>query len=221
MKLYLVHGSESKDTTLCLRLSEITDIGRSHHHDKGNEWKPMYRIDTPGIMKISKPTSIFKVRYPNEDSSSASQHWYRRGSRKRDGGNEVISSEDEIAKVEWHTFRSSRIVYKGQILNLTEWLAKTDIFGTKRAFQGMDGRSYEWSIGPNTSSLTMEDSNSPSNKIEIARMHQQDFLPTTRAYINIDDRFISQDTQGLLDLIVVTWVYIETTRIETQPESGG
>ncbi|KAL4247829.1 protein of unknown function DUF6593 [Abortiporus biennis] len=208
MKLYLVHGSNPKDTTLCWKSSEMNRFGYSKR-TKRQKWIPVYRIHTPGMLHISKPTLIYKVLSVSEESN----HWY---SRSRSGG--LI--EEEIARVEWHTFRSSSIIYKGQYLRLDDWLPKTGFFRKKRTFQGPDGRWYEWS-GSSTSSLNMlRHRKSSSRKKEIARMHQRGFFRMTpRAYLEIDDRFVSEDIYDVLDLIVATWVYIETKRIKERESS--
>ncbi|KAI0786273.1 hypothetical protein C8Q75DRAFT_289326 [Abortiporus biennis] len=184
MKLHLVHGSHPMDTTLCLRRSEIDDSELANVDDNdSSQWEPVYRIKTPSFLKISKPSTIYKIR---------SLH---NGSRTVGGDSgQSNSNGEEIARIQWHVFSDARFIYKGEILELKNFLPKTNFWGSKRTFKGQDGRSYEWTLGPLTCSLEMSDPNSPSSKpVEILHMRQ--------------------DNHDLIDLIIVTWVYIETMRI--------
>ncbi|KAI0786265.1 hypothetical protein C8Q75DRAFT_288891 [Abortiporus biennis] len=200
MKLYLVDGSYPTNTTLSLRRLEVDNLVTE---DKDEEYKPIYRVSSPSLFKINEPTKIFKVgsTHPGESISS---------------GNEV----EDFARIHWHTLKSTRIIFKGESLELNSWLPRTDRWGSKRKFTGPDGRSYQWTLGPFESSLEVQDPTSPSTpSVEVARTHQLTLFPKSRGYLEIKDTFVSEISADLLDLIIATWVYVEKMRIDNfQPQ---
>lgn len=120
-------------------------------------------------------------------------------------------SSEILAKIEWHTFSSSVIKYDGMDLVTSQFIPPTGILGRRRVFQGPDGRSYKWKIGPNACVLMLDGA-------EVARHHPVNTgfrKAGHEAYLEV-----FSPVEHMVDLVVLTFIYVEKLRRGSQESPG-
>ncbi|KDQ54826.1 hypothetical protein JAAARDRAFT_60287 [Jaapia argillacea MUCL 33604] len=147
---------------------------------------PQYEISTPQFA-LSATTTI--VRYTN-------------------------GYEEEFAKIEWHSIRTTRLVYQGQIVNTNDFFRPSGFLGRDQKFKAPDGREYKWSTNRRGMDLIQRDQ--PTNVL--ASFKEQSiniFSPSRNARLDIYPA-----GQYMTDLIVTTFVYVEQKRREGHRRSS-
>lgn len=115
-------------------------------------------------------------------------------------------SSTELGRINWHSFgRSTRIIYNGKIMEVSKFMPREGTWTRARCFVAPDGRSYRWKMGFTTSYLErIEDA---GDHIVVAKMRQANPFKKRKASLHIDS-----SASHFLDLLVITWVYIEHRR---------
>jgi len=168
---------------------------------------PVYHIYTPNTFRRNTTTisHISPCVAQNESLKFKSK-------RKRDVKECTRYEEgvDEIARIYWRMMGPSRIVYKGQIIEVDKFMPVGGFMWWYRTFQGPDGRSYTWRTGDITTHLFVNDG---KTKTEIARFHQPMLgaLSKTKARLEI-----KPEGMHMVELIVLTWVFVEKRRRDWQ-----
>ncbi|KAL4254892.1 protein of unknown function DUF6593 [Abortiporus biennis] len=183
-----------------------------------NSSKPIYQIYTPKKHfwnSARSSTSIFKVLDSNTDVSVAADAVTHDQAHELSGDEEennvelqcdpISPSLVEVARIRWHTWATSKIIYQGRLYPLKTWLPNTSWTGRHRRFTGPGGHVYEWNLGYYSCKLQRIDGNGPPELI--ASFHQQKVLEHAKAHLEI--RPAGMD---IFELIVITWVFIETRR---------
>ncbi|KAG2106636.1 uncharacterized protein F5147DRAFT_229803 [Suillus discolor] len=122
-----------------------------------------------------------------------------------------VESSEVLAKIEWHTFASSVIKYDGMDLLASQFIPNKGILGRRRVFRGPDGLLYKWKIGPRNCTLMLDGK-------EVARHHPMDIgfnKPGHDAYLEV-----FSPVEHMLDLVVLTFIYVEKLRRGTQEAPG-
>jgi len=146
---------------------------------------------------------------------------FRLGTRSTTISRQVSSesrSEDPIevmGRIDWRCFGSSIFTIGGQRLESNAFLPRHGFFGNKRTFTGPDGRRYRWDMNYRDVVLSLDD----TSKTEIARYH--------RATLGIIGKRrsacleIASDAEHMLDLVVLTFIYVEKLRMEKEARRRG
>lgn len=122
-----------------------------------------------------------------------------------------VESSEILAKIQWHTFASSVIEYDGMNLMTSQFIPTKGILGRRRVFQGPDGRTYKWKIGPDECILMLDD-------MEVARHHPMNHgfkKAGHEAYLEI-----FSPVEHMVDLVVLTFIYVEKLRRGSQESPG-
>jgi len=95
-----------------------------------------------------------------------------------------------------------------QITDLDQFFTGSNLIGTSRTFVGPDGKSYSWHLGMTTSMLTLKQEVTVDVPRTIAKFYPLNTVSSGRnPYLEIQP-----EGRHMLDIIVITWVYIETKR---------
>ncbi|GJE88095.1 hypothetical protein PsYK624_041780 [Phanerochaete sordida] len=116
---------------------------------------------------------------------------------------------EELATIHWHCFRNSQLVYNDKITDINDFMPSQGMFRRTRCLTAPDGKSYRWKMGCHTSHLEVDEVTGEHSVV--ARMRQRNILRGTKPVLEIDE--LSVD---LLDLVVVTWVFVEQKRRDRQ-----
>ncbi|KAH7908291.1 hypothetical protein BJ138DRAFT_1091492 [Hygrophoropsis aurantiaca] len=144
----------------------------------------VYIANTPGKMG-SRVTTISKAR-PTEKKSSMRDEF------------------ESIAEIEWHFFSSSIFRMNGQEIRTKEFIPSSGLQGRKRTFTGPDGKSYKWVL--NFSSVTLELAD--GSQTNLANFKRPGcFGVKSDAVLQI-----SPAVYHMVDLIIITFIYIEKLR---------
>jgi len=115
---------------------------------------------------------------------------------------------DAMGEIEWHVFGSSIFRIKGEEMQSNHFLPQRGITGCKRTFTGPGGRPYRWDVLYDVVVLSRDD----GSKTEVARYHRSSLGivgPKKKARLDVDP-----DVVHMLDLIILTFVYVEKLRME-------
>jgi len=168
---------------------------------KTTEGQVLYKIETPGtdVVLPGKLTTIRRIVLNETDSASK------------------VDMQDtycELAVIEWHLTESSKLRYNGKEVDISEFMpaeGSLGLVGRPRVFQAPDGVSYKWSLGMvEVPVLTTND----GSNITIAQFHRQHFGIIGKA--RPAGLEILAGGEHILDLIVITFVYVELLRRKRQ-----
>ncbi|KAF8801977.1 hypothetical protein BYT27DRAFT_7197424 [Phlegmacium glaucopus] len=103
-------------------------------------------------------------------------------------------SFSHLAEIDYSYFLTSRIRYNGIDMDTTEFFRKSgwSLFGRNRVFKGPDGKEYEWQAGRRVCKV-------------------RDARPASLE--------ISPQGQHMVDLIVVTFIFVEKLRTDRERHS--
>jgi len=170
---------------------------------------PQFRITTPGFLR--KTSTIYKI---SPEAAEEHKEELLRGDDdfilKKDTNSDplevMVSGVEERARIHWHRLTGSRLIYNGRILEIKSFLPKKGFLKRARTFTGPDGLSYRWVWGV-TSYLEVDDETKPAK--EIAKFRQGNILKGVKPYLEIHEGGLH-----MVELIVITWVFVETRRRE-------
>lgn len=158
---------------------------------------PVYKIDT--LYKgIGRTTIVRRAEGLDEDALTLVDP----------GSDEEISSNrDEVARIHWHLFKSTRLAYGGQITNMNQILTNFGCLARSFTFMGTDGRSYIWDLGLLGMSPGVLKLNDDSKTV-VARFHKRRCcFKRRKAYLEVYESCLH-----MLDLLVITFLFTEKTR---------
>ncbi|KDQ59873.1 hypothetical protein JAAARDRAFT_56805 [Jaapia argillacea MUCL 33604] len=145
--------------------------------------QPVYKIETP--FKWHGPTTTIS-RY---SGSYADQY------------------DEEIARIHWHCFTTSFLVFDGRIVSISKFLKRAGLLNRK--FQAPDGREFKWiATGLRSMKLVLND----GTKTLVAKM-TDGWLFTSNRKSRIE---IFPAGQSIIDLIIITYVYVNKIRRDVQ-----
>jgi len=191
-----------------------------------------FQIDTP-IRIVGSVTRIRKFDLPPQSplvsndkaSSDFSDNPTDLGGKKKGGfewknlaGAELPKADDEIGRIRWKCFSSDGFDFGGKVATQKEFLPKCGKMKNSFKFTGPDGVEYRWALGAmgmNYPRLVTTD----GKKTEIAKFHRASCFPRKRkARLEVQPAGM-----GMLDHIVLTFVYAEQKRRERESaaKSGG
>ncbi|KAF7353874.1 hypothetical protein MVEN_01073300 [Mycena venus] len=163
---------------------------------------PQYKVNTP-LKAHNRTTTISRV--------------VERGIPRRNSGSSAGGSESEaegsarfanLASIDWRVFESSVIRFRGQELAVHDFFRKVGWgwYGRHRVFTAPDGREFKWILGAYTSQLKLNDA--AETPVACYRPKKLDlFSKPRKASLEVLPPF-----EGMLDEIIVTFVYIEHLR---------
>lgn len=134
------------------------------------------------------------------------------------------ASEDDLqdrfahlGEVEYNQFMSSRIRYGGGEVVTSQYFTKTSewgAFGRDRTFTAPDGKVYKWKMGRRVPELVMD---VDGKETRVAVYHRRRLGVVTDARPASLEIF--PEGEHMLDLIVVTFVYIEKLRKDRENQA--
>ncbi|KAH0835597.1 hypothetical protein J3R83DRAFT_9322 [Lanmaoa asiatica] len=155
----------------------------------------LYKTTHPHYIGMST-TRIYKIK-PNDDPMDMRDQF------------------DVIGEIEWHLIGSSTLRLNGLDMQSNEFLPAHGIFGRKRTFTGPDGCPYRWDMVFDAVVLSRDD----TSRTEVARYHRGSLGivgPKRKPRLEVDP-----DVEHMLDLIVLTFVYVEKIRMDKDRENTG
>jgi len=130
-------------------------------------------------------------------------------------GKPVPHTSTEVAKIQWKTWSSDRIVYYGCDMKRDEFMPKAGLFSDGFLIT-VNGTKYRWSTGSpgqDPPKLVTKD----RKKRMVAKLHEaRHFFRRRRAYLEVAPAGLT-----MLDQIVVSFVYVEKTRREKRDLGDG
>jgi len=156
----------------------------------------LYRVQSSYTCGPQK-TNIYRSRDTPPSYYSTTKDSQSVRSDDKTLANERDNEFSVLASIEWHTFASSRLIYQGKEVELQEFMPNEKSFARgRRVLTGPDGRTYRW----NHPVLELNDgSKTPAAIYKRSRRRKGE--PATIE--------ILPDGEHMLDLIVITWVYVE------------
>ncbi|KAF8546568.1 hypothetical protein OG21DRAFT_1473039 [Imleria badia] len=152
----------------------------------------LYRTFHPLKLGINQGTTTIQKIKPNDDPTDMRDQF------------------DVLAQIEWHLTTPTVFRMHGQELPSNVFIPRHGIRGrlSKRTFTGQDGRPYRWDMHRHVVVLSRND----ETREELARYHRATLGilgPKQRPYLEIHP-----DVWHMLDMIVVTFVYIEKLHMD-------
>ncbi|GJE88101.1 hypothetical protein PsYK624_041840 [Phanerochaete sordida] len=120
---------------------------------------------------------------------------------------------DDIATIDWHTSKETQVTFRGDTMDIDTFLPK---YESSRSFTGPDGRSYTWRTSRDTMRACHLDVESDKPATVATCRHEVNVITGKKPSLQVDDSVLN-----LLDLIVVTWIFVEKDRREEEAKSGG
>ncbi|TFK64518.1 hypothetical protein BDN72DRAFT_901481 [Pluteus cervinus] len=185
-----------------LILSDTDHLNATYTQEDGT---PMYQVTTPFSL-ISPTATIERAISGFEQGTAAAFTAHHR--------------YEFLAQVEFHTWSSS-------ILRIEREEVKTSVFfteggftlretlGSSRKFIGPDGKEYKWILNPKTPTLVLND----AARTFVAKLHIKHygiFHKARPAFLEI-----SPLGMHMVDLILITFVYIEKLVVPREGRSEG
>ncbi|KAI3601663.1 hypothetical protein WG66_009035 [Moniliophthora roreri] len=165
----------------------------------------IYKVTTPSAPIVTGSTTISKVLpadigLPRRDSD-------------RDGEEPNEERFASLGRIDWRTLHSSSIKILDQEMETKHFLRRDGragkLFGRNRVFTAPDGREYKWILGSHTSKLVLND----GNDIDVAKYHRENL--GNLGIIEEKRRGVLEiypAGEHMVDLILVTFVYVEKVR---------
>ncbi|GJE88100.1 hypothetical protein PsYK624_041830 [Phanerochaete sordida] len=125
-------------------------------------------------------------------------------------GSDAEASMDEIARINWHYIKTTRIIYKGEILEVNKFLPRPKKFTESRCFVAPNGQTYKWKLGYGWRLKTV----GPDPQI-VATYHPAN-KRADKGRIEVDVSVLD-----FLDLVITTWVYMEKTNRDHGGQANG
>ncbi|KAF8133351.1 hypothetical protein EV363DRAFT_53024 [Boletus edulis] len=161
----------------------------------------LYKAFHPLKLGLSQGTTTIQKIKPNDDPT------------------DMCDQFEVLGQIEWHLTTPSTFRMHGQELPSDAFIPRHGIRGRKRTFTGSDGRSYRWDMHRATVVLSRND----ETRMELVRYHRATLGiigPKRKPYLDIHPEVVH-----MLDMIVVTFVYIEKLHMDkeraAQRNSGG
>jgi len=153
----------------------------------------IYKTETPkSCLSAHRMTNISKIVPP-------------------DSPEDMTDRFTDLAAIEWHTLGTSVLTYGGLVRSMKEFMPSEGIFALQRVFTAPeDGRSFRWTLGTWTCSLTLDD----GSKTHVAQSHRSNagVLGKPRpARLEIFSGF-----EHMADVILVGYVFVEKLRKERE-----
>jgi len=120
-----------------------------------------------------------------------------------------------VGEIEWRVFGTSTLRINGEEMQSKDFLRRHGILGRKRTFMGPDGRPYRWDMLLRVVVLSRDD----ESNVEVARYHRGSLGiigPKMNPRLDIDP-----DVMHMLDMIIFTFVYVETVRMDKEKSRRG
>ncbi|KAI9462956.1 hypothetical protein HD554DRAFT_2027397 [Boletus coccyginus] len=117
---------------------------------------------------------------------------------------------DVMGEIEWRLFGSSIFRINGEEMQSNHFLPRHGITGRKRTFTGPDGRPYRWDMLFDVVVVS-------TDNVEVARYHRGSLGiigPKKKPRLDVDP-----DVTHMLDLIILTFVYVEKLRMDKERAS--
>ncbi|KAN0078103.1 hypothetical protein V8E55_010160 [Tylopilus felleus] len=141
-------------------------------------------------------TTIYKIK-PNDDPMDMRDQF------------------DVIGEIEWRLIGSSTFRLNGQEMQSNTFLPSHGILARKRTFSGPDGRRYRWDMVFDAVVLSRDD----KSRTEVARYHRGSLGIVGRK--RQPQLEVDPGVEHMLDLIVLTFVYVEKIRMDKDRENTG
>ncbi|KDQ53159.1 hypothetical protein JAAARDRAFT_436641 [Jaapia argillacea MUCL 33604] len=189
MKLILTKG-DPKHTTL------LDDEGREAY--KITTLKKFARPDATTIGRRNAPHPL-----PSEAATSTQP--------QQEDSEEQDEEFSEIARIYWRRVNPTELIFKGQKIILKEVMASIGFLNRDRQFIGPNGVAYIWKI-PSRGHLELYVDD--ESKTEVAALHGASKGVRNQKH----PAFLEIQPAGLhmVDLIVVTMVYVEYIRVSRE-----
>ncbi|KAF8162639.1 hypothetical protein B0H34DRAFT_692261 [Crassisporium funariophilum] len=163
----------------------------------------MYKTDAP-IRIATRPMTIFRVRPSLTPPTPGTD---------TDTDDALQDHFAHLAEIEYHTFRTSRIRYGEIDMSVNKFFKRQgwEWYGRNRVFKGPNGKEYAWHLTSRVCKLLTAD---PA-KTPIATFHRSrlGILHDAARPASLE---IFPEGEHMMDLIVVTFVYVEKLRTDRQ-----
>ncbi|KAF8552670.1 hypothetical protein OG21DRAFT_1415673 [Imleria badia] len=150
---------------------------------------------------------MYKTTHPHHKLGMGTTTLYK--IKPNDDPTDMRDQFEVIGEIEWHLVGSSTFRLNGQEMQSNEFIPSHGIFGRKRTFTGPDGCAYRWDM------LSRDD----GSRTEVARYRKGSLGivgPKRKPRLEIDP-----DMEHMLDLLVLTFVYVEKIRMDKDHENTG
>ncbi|KAH0832271.1 hypothetical protein J3R83DRAFT_13264 [Lanmaoa asiatica] len=203
---------EPRTSTQSANMHLILSSESVRHAVMSNEsGQVLYKTFHPLKLGLSQGTTTIQKIKPNDDPMDMRDQF------------------EVLAQIEWHLVGPSTFRMNGQDLQSDTFIPRHGILGRKRTFTGPDGRSYRWdmlhhtavvrpSLGPVAPSRALicptQMSRNDETRTKLVRYHKRTFgilAPKHPPYLDIQPEVVH-----MLDMIVVTFVYIEKLRMDKE-----
>ncbi|OBZ79598.1 hypothetical protein A0H81_00637 [Grifola frondosa] len=121
------------------------------------------------------------------------------------------SGEEELARIHWHSFsRMTTLEYNGQSVEFHSFLpSQSGLFKhTRRKLTGPDNRTYDWHM---KSACYLDFTDGSGSTIPVARFHLDNIWKSKKPMLEI-----SPAGMDMVDLIVITFVYVQNKEEESE-----
>ncbi|KAF8652777.1 hypothetical protein AX16_004169 [Volvariella volvacea WC 439] len=195
-----------------LYLSKAWHLGADYINEEG---KVLYRVQTNSrLHPTTTHVSSRLVHTLRQQSFLTPIH----NGTEQIGDSEVEGRDDDtdpdwedrfvhLARIDFVTFKPSRIAMGGQEVEVSSFFRKGDWgwSGRDRIFNGPDGREYKWLLAPRK--LVVND----STQAVVAKFHEKlfNFINHSRETTYLE---ITPLGEHMVDIILVTFLYIEKLR---------
>ncbi|KDQ54824.1 hypothetical protein JAAARDRAFT_350496 [Jaapia argillacea MUCL 33604] len=120
----------------------------------------------------------------------------------------TTGKDEELARIQWHTMRNSRILFQGQILDVGDFFKRKGRLSRDRKFNAPDGQEYEWVT--QLRGMELIQTTHPKTAIACFKEHTLNiFSSNHNAQLDIYPA-----GRHMVDLIITTFVYVEQKRRE-------
>ncbi|KAH6901955.1 hypothetical protein BKA70DRAFT_1405292 [Coprinopsis sp. MPI-PUGE-AT-0042] len=170
---------------------------------KGRPWNAVYQTESS--------ESMYRVESASKDPKDVTV------SRIAGGGH--ASKHKRLASIRFRTYHSDEITMNGATKKESEIFKHTGVgfHGRDRVWKGPDGQEYRWEMGASKPKLFRND----KNQTLVATFHRQHSggVLATREKTPASLEIFGGVSEDLLDMILSTFVYMETTRAKRSKET--
>ncbi|KAI0260997.1 hypothetical protein BC834DRAFT_845777 [Gloeopeniophorella convolvens] len=167
--------------------------------------KPVYRTETPHRAFKARVTTIFRSP-ANQAAQRSPRMWGSTGTRSPNMSR--VHGEESVAQIEWHEYRQSVFVLRGESRRLKQYMPKESLLRSRRAFIASNGQSYVWSTGAFSTKWKLK--RNDGSGVVVARSHDRSYGFVKQAH----DAYLELTAEAvpLMDEIVMTFLWVERRR---------
>ncbi|KAF8888285.1 hypothetical protein BD779DRAFT_463718 [Infundibulicybe gibba] len=177
-----------------LILSESSPLNATYTNETG---QAIYKVNTPDKL-FKSPVATISHIVPSGVQGKTS----------------LRDQLGHLAQVEWHSLNSSKIRMGGEEIETEGFFRKAGwgLTARDRVFTAPDGKEYKWKIGTSSTSLVVND----STGTRVAKYRSKNYIINRRP-ASLE---ISPAGEHIMDMILVTFIYMEMIRKNEEKKSS-